>query len=190
MANVHNIRNRVEFHHSDRFFIDTNVWFWFTYAASNEIQTPNSPGRYQLQRYPEFIEKILDEGASLYHSPLMLSELTNVIERTECEIYNYSNDTELTRKEFRLLTPQREKVIREVSNAWQQVTSMSTTLELTINAELANSALITLSDYSLDAYDAFYAKSMSDYGIENIVTDDADFSGLDLNLYTANNRLI
>ena len=58
MTTIVNIKNRVDLHHSDKFFIDTNVWFWLTYAASNEIQTQNAPARYQLEVYPEFIEKI------------------------------------------------------------------------------------------------------------------------------------
>ncbi|WP_154180900.1 type II toxin-antitoxin system VapC family toxin [Vibrio furnissii] len=190
MANIINIQRQVVLHHTDRFFVDTNVWFWLTYAASNEIQTDNSPVRYQLERYPEFIEKILDEGASLYHSPLALSELANIIEKTEYETYLLSNDVEVTRKEFRNIEKQRQKVMLEVSNAWQQVTSMSQTLAVTLNAVLADHALQTLKTYCLDAYDAFYVKSMSDYGIINIVTDDRDFHGLDLNMYTANNALV
>lgn len=190
MTTIINIQRRVELHHSDRFFVDTNVWFWLTYAASNEIQTSNSPVRYQLERYPKFIEQILDEGASLYHSPLALSELANIIERTEYETYLLSNDHEITRKEFRSMEQHRKKVMLEVSNAWQQVTSMSETLELTLNAVLANIALKTLNECCLDAYDAFYVKSMIDYDINKIVTDDRDFNGLNLSLYTANNSLV
>ncbi|EHD2236921.1 PIN domain-containing protein, partial [Vibrio vulnificus] len=189
MSRIENIQRRVDLHHSDRFFVDTNVWFWLTYAASNEIQTKNSPVRYQLERYPEFIEKILDEGASLYHSPLALSELTNIIERTEYETYLLSSGDDITRKEFRNIEELREKVMIEVSNAWSQVTMMSETLEVKLDSALADHALQTLNDYCLDAYDAFYVKSMSDYQITNIVTDDRDFHGLGLVLYTANNSL-
>lgn len=190
MTRIINIRHRVDIHHSDRFFVDTNVWFWLTYAASNEIQTDNSPIRYQLERYPEFIEKILDEGASLYHSPLILSELTNIIERTEYQTYLLSNDNKINRKEFRSINNQRKKVMIEVSSAWNQVISMSESLEIKCDSELAKHALNTLNSHCLDAYDAFYVKSMSDYKITSIITDDGDFHGLSLSLYTANNRLV
>lgn len=190
MSKVINIQHRVSVHHSDKFFVDTNVWFWFTYAASNEIQTTNSPIRYQLENYPKFIEKILDEGAKLYHSPLTLSELTNIIERTEYQTYLLSNDSNITRKEFRNETEQRKKVMIEVSNAWKQIVSMSETLEIKCDAELEKYALNALNSYYLDAYDAFYVKSMLDYKVTNIITDDGDFLGLDLALYTANNKIL
>ncbi len=190
MSRIYNIRSKVEVHHSDRFFVDTNVWFWFTYAASNEIQTNNSPIRYQLEKYPEFIEKVLDEGANLYHSPLALSELTNIIEKTEYETYKLAKGVELTRKEFRKIGEQRKKVILEVSNAWSQITSMSETLDVKLDAHLATNALTMLNQHCLDAYDAFYVKSMSDYQISKIVTDDGDFHSLEVDLYTANHGLI
>ncbi|WP_181044558.1 type II toxin-antitoxin system VapC family toxin [Aliivibrio sifiae] len=184
-----NIRHHTP-HHTDRFFIDTNVWFWLTYAASNEIQTQNAPIRYQLEAYPNFIEKILDEGANIYHSPLALSELANIIERTEYDIYLSNHSVHLTRKQFRKETEHRKKVMQEVSNAWQQITQMSETLDITLNKELSTKALTTLSEHQLDAYDAFYIESMSRYNVTNIVTDDSDFNGLDISLYTANNQLV
>ncbi|CAK3063488.1 MULTISPECIES: type II toxin-antitoxin system VapC family toxin [Vibrio] len=190
MTRIVNIKNRVDLHHSDKFFIDTNVWFWLTYAASNEIQTQNAPARYQLEIYPEFIEKILDEGASIYHSPLALSELANIIERTEYDIFQSKQTEDISRKSFRKKTDHRKRVMEEVSNAWQQITQMSSPLDITLNSALSQNALITLNQHCLDAYDAFYIESMSSYEIVNILTDDSDFDGLDISLYTANNRLI
>jgi predicted nucleic acid-binding protein len=174
---------------TDKFFVDTNVWFWLTYAAANEIQTSNAPARYQMEIYPAFIEKVLDEGASIYHSPLTLSELTNLIERTEYDMYQSVNSQDLTRKGFRKITIQREKVMNEVSNAWKQITQMSKSLDITLNTDLSLKALKTLSSHCLDAYDAFYIESMLNYGITKIVTDDSDFNGLDVSLCTANRKL-
>ncbi|WP_210437942.1 hypothetical protein, partial [Vibrio crassostreae] len=74
--------------------------------------------------------------------------------------------------------------------AWQQITQMSSPLDITLNSALSQNALITLNQHCLDAYDAFYIESMSSYEIVNILTDDSDFDGLDISLYTANNRLI
>ncbi|GGE84015.1 MULTISPECIES: PIN domain-containing protein [Gammaproteobacteria] len=190
MTRIVDIKNRVNLHHSDKFFIDTNVWFWLTYAASNEIQTQNAPVRYQLERYPEFIEKILDEGANIYHSPLALSELANIIERTEYDIYQLKNTEKISRKDFRRKKECRKKVMEQISDAWKQIVQMSSPLDITLNETLSSKTLSTLNQYCLDAYDAFYIESMSDYGVSNIVTDDCDFNGLDISLYTANNRLV
>ena len=189
MTEINNLRKATP-HHSDKYFIDTNVWFWVTYAASNEIETPNAPLRYQLLEYPAFIQKILDEGAGIYHSPLTLSELTNIVERTEYDIYKEDTGEELTRKQFRMLPEQRARVMDEVSNAWKQITQMSETLDVNIDLKMSNKALDVLSNHCLDAYDAFYIESMKVNQITKIVTDDSDFNGLDVSLYTANNRLV
>lgn len=189
MTEINNLRKATP-HHSDKYFIDTNVWFWVTYAASNEIETPNAPLRYQLQEYPAFIEKILDEGACIYHSPLTLSELTNIVEKTEYDIYKEDTGEELTRKQFRMLPELRARVMGEVSNAWKQITQMSESLDINIDANISNKALDALNKHCLDAYDAFYIESMAVNQITKIVTDDSDFNGLDLSLYTANNRLV
>lgn len=189
MADIINIRKHTP-HRTDRFFVDTNVWFWLTYAASNEIQTQNAPARYQLESYPAFIEKILDEGACIYHSPLTLSEITNLIERTEYDIYSLQSRQSPTRKQFRGMKEQRKRVMTEVANAWNQIQHMSQCLDIQINSELSLRALDTLKNHCLDAYDAFYIESMSNYGVTKIVTDDSDFNGLEVSLCTANIKLI
>jgi predicted nucleic acid-binding protein len=190
MTNLINIRKCTP-HHLDKYFIDSNVWFWFTYAASNEISGSHAPARYQVEDYPKFIEKILDNGASLYHSPLILSEIANVIERTEYEIYLLDNPTRrITRKEFRKKTDYRKKVMEEINLAWGTIVQMSECLDIKLDAALSSNALKTLNDSLLDPYDAFYIDSMSTYDVTGILTDDSDFNGLDISLYTANKRLI
>ena len=44
---------------NERYLIDTNVWFWFTYVASKQIILPNHPSQYQIKEYPLFIESLL-----------------------------------------------------------------------------------------------------------------------------------
>ena len=174
MANLIKLRDHT-IHHTDKIFVDTNVWFWFTYAASNEIETENQPLRYQTLNYPEFLEKILDTGASLFHSPLTLAELSNVIDRTEKEIHNVRNQKDLTRKEFRNNLACRERVINEIEIAWRAINDISSSIDVNLNHEFSDSALKIYSQCTLDPYDSFYVKMMRDYGINSILTDDKDF---------------
>lgn len=169
--------------HTDKFFVDSNVWFWITYCASKEINTGNKPKRYQLENYPVFIEKILDIGAKLFHCPLVFSELANVIERTEYEIYNDNNRSDrVSRKRYRAIESERAKVINEIRMAWTTVNSMSTCLDLNLNEDTVPPALARLESAPLDAYDAFYLQVMSSEGITKLISDDRDFNmpGLDL----------
>ncbi|WP_278419979.1 PIN domain-containing protein [Stutzerimonas kunmingensis] len=130
---------------TDKYFVDTNVWFWFTYCASKEINTANKPRRYQLEKYPEFIEKVLDAGAKLFHCPLAFSELANVIERTEYDIFKASGaGNNLSRKTFRSMQREREKVINEIKIAWRTVNSLSTCLDIRLGKDVVTSALTCL----------------------------------------------
>lgn len=161
---------------TDKYFVDTNVWFWFTYCASKEINTANKPRRYQLEKYPEFIEKVLDAGAKLFHCPLAFSELANVIERTEYDIFKASGaGNNLSRKTFRSMQREREKVINEIKIAWRTVNSLSTCLDIRLGKDVVTSALTCLESAPLDAYDALYLQIMSSEGITKLITDDRDF---------------
>lgn len=187
MSKIFNIINSRPIH-TDKYFVDTNVWFWFTYCASKEINTPNKPRRYQVLRYPEFIEKALDAGAKLFHCPLVFSELANVIERTEYEIYKITNgNSGLSRKKFRTMKAERQKVISEIKMAWRTVNSISTCLDIKLGQQIVTPALACLESAPLDAYDAFYLQVMSSEGITSLITDDQDFMAAGVEaIFTAN----
>lgn len=173
--------------HTDKYFVDTNVWFWFTYCASKEINTSSKPKRYQIEKYPEFIEKALDVGAKLFHCPLVFSELANVIERTEYDIFTGDGkNSGLTRKAFRKIEEERKKVIQEIKIAWATVNSVSTCLDVSLSQKTVPPAIAYLESAPLDAYDAFYLQVMSSEGISKLITDDRDFTvaGVE-SLYTA-----
>ena len=174
---------------TDKYFVDSNVWFWFTYAGSNEIQS-DERSRYQLKIYPDYIEKILDEGARLFHSPLTLSELTSVIEKTEYDVYCQRNpEQRISKKKFRAKPDCRKRVLSEVSTAWKTINQISECLDITLNSNIANEALAKLNDSMLDPYDAFFLHSMANYSVDSILTDDGDFVGSGVSVYTANNKV-
>jgi predicted nucleic acid-binding protein len=185
---IKNIHNQVP-HNSERFFIDANVWFWFTYASSNEMYKDEHSGRYQARQYPEFIEKILDSGAKIFHCPLVFSELANVIERTEYQMAFPCGS--VTRKQFRAIEQMRAKVLTEIEIAWATIESMSESLDIVLTDTYIKNSLTLLRSSCLDPYDAFYCEIMQNEGIENLVTDDADFKNIqNKNICTANRKMI
>lgn len=189
MSNIINIQVARPVH-TDKYFVDTNVWFWFTYCASKEISTSSKPKRYQIEKYPEFIEKALDAGAKLFHCPLIFSELANVIERTEYEIFiSDHKNSKVTRKGFRKIVAERKKVIREIEVAWSTVNSISTCLSVNLSEKTIPPAIFHMQSAPLDAYDAFYLQVMSSEGISKLISDDRDFTvtGIE-SLYTASRQ--
>lgn len=190
MNNINKL-NSTRPEHKDKYFVDTNVWFWFTYCSSREIETPNKPQRYQTKSYPEFIEKALDSGAKLFHCPLAFSELANVIERTEHDIYIRNNmEKKISRKKFRSIPEERQRVLSEIKVAWDTICSLSTCINVNLRLEMVKSAQMLLEQSTLDPYDAFYYQVMTSEGISKIITDDCDFKSVAaIEIYTANAQI-
>ncbi|MBD8091691.1 PIN domain-containing protein [Pseudomonas fluorescens] len=163
----------------DIFFVDTNVWYWTTYAASKQFYT-KAPKDYQIELYPNFIEKALTNEAELYYSPLTLIELTSLIERSEFEVFKaFEGDPNYTFKRFRNNGAQRTAVIEELRTAWGQVQAMAKELPVTVEAGAAENLITIIEKYKVDGYDALYIKFMQDNKIENIITDDKDYRSID-----------
>jgi predicted nucleic acid-binding protein len=176
----------------DKYFVDTNVWFWLTYCSSKEIPGDGEPRRYQVTKYPEFIEKVLDMGARLFHCPLVYSELANIIERTEFNIYRIENpQSKVSRKVFRSMSEERENVLKELKIAWDTISQLSKCLEVPLHEKFVQDAHEVLEGSTLDPYDAFYFQIMAAEGLTKIITDDRDFGSTEIDsIYTANNRIL
>lgn len=178
----------------DVFFVDTNIWYWMTYASSKTFpDTKVAPQEYQTTHYPDFIQKALTAESQLYYSPLSLAELANTIESIELnlfKIFNPDNDG-ITRKAFRNIRNERNAVVQEVDAAWATITTLSKVLKSELTEELSENSLTSFKQTMLDPYDAFFYEMMKSEGIVKIITDDADFkTAIGLEIYTANNRLL
>lgn len=58
----------------DAFFVDTNVWYWFTYTRTSLGDHP--PKNYQVGDYPSYIKKALTTRSKLYSCGLSLAEFS------------------------------------------------------------------------------------------------------------------
>jgi predicted nucleic acid-binding protein len=190
MHSVHDI-SKYSPTHTDKFFVDTNVWFWFTYAGSKEITTDSAPVRYQIEKYPKFIEAVLDAGARLFHCSLTLAEISNVIENTEYELYCKSKGVSISKKNFRRIPEERTKVMKEIETAWRSIKSVSENLDAKLCRDFNEEAISLLKKSYVDANDAFFINVMKQNSIQFILTDDNDFSTLDTSkIFTANNKTL
>lgn len=175
----------------DKYFLDTNVWYWTTYCGSKIFSKPNQPANYQLEKYPEFIEKIQDVGAKIFHCPLTYTELANIIENNEYQEYLKSIPSYIKKKEYRKLRKEREKVIKEIDTAWKTICSMSECLNLNVDKETIKAAHQFLSSSVLDAYDAIFIHFMSAHNLTMLVSDDSDMASIRIDqFFTANRRIL
>lgn len=157
------------------YFVDTNVWYWATYAASKTFYG-NAPRDYQILHYPEFIQDALDVKAKLYYSPLVLVELSSLIENSELGIYRALNSSpKFPIKNFRGIEAERKAVLNEIDNAWAQVKGMAEPLPLGVGEKVDDSVMGLIRDFKIDGYDALYCHFMKESGVTNILSDDKDF---------------
>ena len=181
---------------NDVFFVDTNVWYWLTYASSKTFLDPSQePQKYQTDSYPSFIQKAMDANSKLYYSPLSLAELANTIERKEYEIFDMFNATNnngqrVHRKKFRKIASERKGVVQEVDAAWAMITTIGNSLDCELTEKLSEDSLDTFKASMLDPYDSFFFEIMKLNGLNKIITDDIDFDSANgLEIFTANKRL-
>lgn len=176
----------------ERYFVDTNVWFWTTYVASKGVVLPQHPEQYQLSEYPAFLERALNDGATLCHCPLTLAELANVIEKTELDLYRRSikNDY-FEKKEFRRITQKRKNVLDEIQVAWNSINAMSKCIDIKLDENFVAQGTKIMWEGTVDSFDAFFIQIMRDHKIDYVITDDHDFSTIKKQiLITANKKAI
>lgn len=177
----------------DKYFLDTNVWYWLTYCGSKKFYSTRKPAPYQLKIYPNFVEKIQDEGAKIFHCPLTYTELANIIETAEYEEYlsKHSAIAKITKKEFRNIPTERKNVIKEIDTAWKAISSMSECLKLEIDNETINATHNFLSTSVLDSYDALFIHFMKAHNIRMLVSDDIDMASAEIDqFFTANRKVL
>lgn len=187
-ADVINIQNDTP-QKSDIFLVDTNVWLWQTYRNADFTAKP-----YQLKDYPNYLDKALEQGATLSYAVLTLAELASVIERIERDIYNQNNNSSLKSKEYRHNYPnERDNVVSEVQAAWSQVESIAISADLTINDEIAKAALNRFQTQAVDGYDLLILEAISraETGQIRIITDDMDYATVpNIQMFTSNLNVI
>lgn len=171
---------------TDTFFVDTNVWYWMTYANA---ATAAFPG--QLSDYPAFVNRALGGGSKICCSGLSLAELSHLIEKTEREIYEKSVSL-IRAKEYRHNLPgERARVASEVEAAWGQVKSLSSPLALTVDEKTTDDALDRFRMEKMDGYDLFILETMKNHGVVQIITDDGDFVTVaGIRVFTANRNVL
>ena len=173
---------------SDIFFVDTNVWFWQTYTNAAFTAKP-----YQITDYPNYINKTLQNGATLTYSGLTLAELAHIIEETEYDIYVQSHPG-LHFKKYRHDYPEeRANLVTEVKWVWSQVKAIAIPIKLTVDDATTDAAIKLFTTQAVDGYDLLMleAISIAGAGTVKIITDDMDYSVVPgIQVFTSNKYVI
>lgn len=177
----------------DRFFVDTNVWRFFTYAKFTTGDAAQIAHLQKLaQAYSKYVQECVKVGATLYWSPLSYSELSSVIERAEHDIYKaLLGNGKVGLKDFRLGGVERATVVAEMQTAWGQISALGKPLPTPTDDAALASAIELFEGRPLDGYDIFYVHAMNASSVMAVITDDIDFTHVpNLRVFTANEKAI
>lgn len=146
----------------------------------------------QLSTYPPYLKKSHAVKAKLYRSSLSFAELSHTIEKVEHECYTRNKGIDISPKEFRHnCAPERASVVSEIEVAWQQIKSLTSSAELTLNDATTDSAAARLKTQLVDGYDLYFLESLRAAGLQQIISHDGDFCTVPgITLFTANRSVI
>lgn len=175
---------------TDVFFLDTNVWYYYTTSYYSQLDPP------WLKFYPSYISKVLHSKSKILRSELTLIELSSVIERTQYKIFikkNGFSPDEIHIKDFRYKYPEeRNNFIDELSMTWDTVKDVSESFDFSLDKSVSEFIFKGFYNSYLDGYDLLFVdliqkKMRNPY----ILTNDKDFATFpDITVFTANNRII
>ena len=178
-ASINNTRN---------FFLDTNVLYWYTYPRFLE------PGQLTTtaQIYYNFIDSLTAAGNPLITSVYNLTELLNVIEKNEFDIYCHLHpDLPITRKDFRKMSSERREVGKIMQTALNNVKELCTVVDFNFSQTAVNSFANTFTNHRCDVFDYAILNNCINSQFLNIISDDSDFSTMEkITLYTANEKIL
>lgn len=182
------LRTYASINNTRYFFLDTNVLYWYTYPRfleSGQLTTT-------AQIYYNFIDSLTAAGNPLITSVYNLTELLNVIEKNEFDIYCHLHpDLPITRKDFRKMSSERREVGKIMQTALNNVKELCTVVDFNFSQTAVNSFANTFTNHRCDVFDYAILNNCINSQFLNIISDDSDFSTMEkITLYTANEKIL
>jgi len=186
--NIIDLRSFSSINNSKKFFLDTNVLYWYTYPRFSQ------PGqlRSDMQIYYDFIDGLTAAGNPLETSVYNLTELLNVIEKNEYDIYmKLHPEIPITRKDFRKMPSERKKVKAIMQTSLNNVKQICSVIDFTFTSNMVTNFVNDFINHRCDVFDYAILEHCKSTQRLNIISDDSDFSTMDkIILYTANEKVL
>jgi len=149
---------------SDKFFFDNNIWMYLYCPIGNYNQ-------YSIDKYSDFFSKIIEAGAKIYVSSLVLSEFFNSFSRLDFNIWR-GGQTKDYKKDFRPTLRFKETSETIVNTIEGRILGIAER----INDEFTDMSIEDISDKceDLDFNDSYYIELAKKHNCK-IVTNDSDF---------------
>lgn len=174
---VNNLKNETIF------YVDTNIWYWLTYADA-EMQL------YQENYASKMHDVYISDKATLASSKLTYTEIANLVERHHMQ---ENGIKPRQKKDFRKNEIARKLVVDDVEIAINQIENMTSKSDFIENLDnvYAEAYVDILRKTVLDPTDALMSAFIANNEVVHIITDDIDFYSVSgLKIYTYNSRMI
>lgn len=182
------LTRQTAFYGSNSYFLDCNV-LKYIYSPSGIALGDNA-----MELYGWALEQIKNCGANIVSCPILISEYLNMRIRDEFKIWqeNYNGDgTRYDLKRFRreLYKSEYKPILNNVFRELEEILQDSTSVPDPISPGEINGVKDGLECDNLDVNDAYFSVLCHDKGYV-LITHDSDFKRTDLEILTANQRLI
>lgn len=164
--------------------IDTNVLLWIFYDRSTSFKD------YQKEKYPNIFANTVNDNKYVVNT-VILSELFNLIEKTEYKLYRDDNKLteEYTLKKYRKNLEERKKLKQRIELIYQQIHNAIEIRDCNISTKSIDGYKNNMCSHLLDCNDYIVAEFCRENNISKILTDDSDYICLcdEFQIYSANN---
>ena len=187
-SSIKDIRTYKPIDNTKPYFLDTNVLYWYAYPRfSKDMRLPLN-----ADPYYNFVDYLVSSGNPLYTSIYNLTELVNVIEKNEFELYRkLYPDIPYTKKDYRKLTKERSSLMQTLNTSISNVKNICNVLSFNFNAQHLDSFMSNFSSHRCDVFDYAILQNCIALNQLNIISDDSDFVTMEkINLHTANLSVI
>lgn len=170
--------------YSHTVLIDTNVLFWIFYDRSTSIK------EYQREKYPDIFAKTVNDNNYVVNT-VILSELFNLIEKTEYQLYRVDNklSENYSLKRYRKNLKERKKLKQRIELIYQQIHNAIEVRDCNIPTKSIVGYIDNMYSQRLDCNDYIVVEFCRENNICKILTDDSDYISVcgEFQIYSANN---
>lgn len=167
------------------FFLDTNVLYWYVYPRYGVTK---KGVKHQAQPYYDFVDKLVSDGNPIFTSVYNISELLNVIEKNEFDIFKTLNpDTHYNIKDYRKDMQERKKLKKILQTTLNNIDNTCSVLDFSFTYCSLINFTKSFEQHRCDPFDFLILENCIKTSHTNIITDDNDFSAINgITLFTAN----
>lgn len=165
------------FQYSDRFLLDTNIWFL--------IYGPQKPTDNRVKVYSDAFFKILQAKSNIYIDVLIVSEFINTYSRQKYNLlFKYCG----TFKDFRK-SKEFKPVACEIADIVKRIIKQCSRIDNDFKGLSINNLIDAYASGDSDFNDQMLTELCKRENL-TLVTDDGDFKGQEISILTANKKIL